>query len=316
MLKTKIFEAIEKANSIYISSHMNPDGDNVGSLLGLYLALKNNVDNVKAVIIDEIPDNLKFLPGLEDAVSDEGLQAPDLFIAVDCADIERLGSLSNLFLKANNTIVIDHHSTNTNFGNINYVDSSSPATCELIYYLLKDSKYSIDKNVATCLYTGISTDTGSFKYDSVKKSTFVAAGDLIEKGISLNSIGVNLYQKMSREKTDLLIKAMQTLKYYFDGKVGVVIITDEMISNCGAKKSDSEGIVEFIRDIDGIEIAVLLKEKSDEIRLSIRTKEYVNAIEIVSPFGGGGHIRAAGATLKSPVKDRLEDLLHIIEDLI
>lgn len=312
MLIKEIYDLIQSVNTIYVASHINPDGDNVGSLMGMYLALKNLDKDVKAVIIDEIPDNLKFLPRLNEAVTDEFLDIPDLFISVDCADIERLGRLSEIYKKTPHTINIDHHSTNTNFGELNYVDSTSPATCEMVYYFLKNSNIEIDTEIATCLYSGISTDTGSFKYDSVKKSTFDAAGDLLSKGIDINSIGVNLYHKRSREKTDLLIKALSNLEYYFEGRVAIVHLNEDLIKSCNAKKTDSEGIVEFIRDIDEVEVAVFLKEKSDEIKLSVRTKEYVDAIKIVSPFGGGGHIRAAGATLKLPLRDRIDDVLNII----
>lgn len=313
MVTEEIAKAISSANTIYVASHMNPDGDNVGSLMGTYIILKGIGKDVKAVVIDEIPENLKFLPRLSEIVTDEGLEAPDLFITVDCADLDRIGALKNLYLSAKNKINIDHHSTNTNFGDINLVDPNSPATCELIFYLFNDLGYEINTDAATCLYTGISTDTGSFKYDSVKKSTFNAAGILIDKKIDINKIGVNLYQNRSKEKTSLLIMAMNSIKYYFDSKLAIAYVDDKMIESCGANKSDSEGIVEFIRDISGVEVAVLLKEKKENIRLSVRTKEYINAINIVSSFGGGGHIRAAGATLPLPLSDRINDIVKIVE---
>lgn len=314
MLKKEIYNAINSADTIYIASHINPDGDNVGSLLGMYIALKNIGKNIKAIIIDEIPDNLKFLPCLNECITNKNLNPPDVFISVDCADLERLGDLSDLYKSAKVSINIDHHSTNTMFGNINLVDSTAPATCEMVYHLLKEWQVDINKDVATCLYSGISTDTGSFKYDSVKKSTFLAAGDLLDKEIDINNIGVNLYQKRSKQKTELLIKTLQSIKYYLDGKLAIVYVHDELIQECGANKGDSEGIVEFIRDIDGVEVAVFMKVKSDNIKLSVRTKEYVNAINIVAPFNGGGHIRAAGATLDLPLDDRINDIVKIVKD--
>ncbi|MBL7575103.1 phosphoesterase RecJ domain-containing protein [Peptoniphilus asaccharolyticus DSM 20463] len=313
MVLEQIAKEINSAQKIYVASHINPDGDNVGALMGTYIILKDSGKDVTAVRIDEVPDNIKFLPRLSETVSDEGLEAPDLFISVDCADLERLGGLKDLYLSAKRRINIDHHSTNTNFGDINWVDSDSPATCEMVFHLFNNLGYEISKDAATCIYTGISTDTGSFKYDSVKKSTFEAAGVLIDKDIDINQIAVNLYQSRSKAKTDLLIKTLNSLKYYHDSKLAIVHVNDELIKQCGAHKSDSDGIVEFVRDIDGVEVAILLKEKSDSIKLSVRTKEYVSAINIVSSFGGGGHIRAAGATLELPLDKRIEDIVKIVE---
>lgn len=312
----KVKSLIEDANNIYIASHVSPDGDNLGSITAMYLQLKKNDKNVFLIEDDEIPDAQKFLPAICEMVRSSELEKnPDLFITLDCADINRLGSAKELFESAKNTINIDHHSTNTRFADVNIVDEKSPATGETLYEVLKALNYEINKDIATCLYTAISSDTGSFKYDSVRKSTFLIAAELLEYGVNINEVAVNLYQNRSIEKTNLLLKVMDTLELHLDNKIGLVILTDEDIKNCGAKKSDADGIVEFVRDISTVELAILLKEKKDSVRLSTRSKSYIDVTNIAAKFGGGGHIRASGATINLDIEDAKKEVLkYAIEE--
>ncbi|WBW50680.1 bifunctional oligoribonuclease/PAP phosphatase NrnA [Peptoniphilus equinus] len=315
MDQATIKTAIDAASTIYLASHMNPDGDNLGSLLGTYHVLKDAGKDVTFLLIDEVPDNLQFLPGLQEG-RHEGFESVDLFIALDCADRERLGDLSEVFDTASVTINIDHHKTNTRYADINYVDGDSPATCELVYNLFKTMEYKVSVDAATCLYTGLSTDTGSFKYDSVSKGTFLTAADLVDLGADVPRIGVELYQNRSLQKTKLLFQAMSTLELYYDNQLALVHVTDADIEAIGANKMDSEGIVEFIRDIAGVEAAVLIKEKYDSCRLSVRTKSFLNATDVVKPYGGGGHIRAAGATMDLPWTDRRDEIVQALEGVL
>ncbi|RVU54172.1 DHH family phosphoesterase [Anaerosphaera multitolerans] len=301
---------INNANNIYLASHVNPDGDNIGSLLAMFKILKNLNKEVHLIINDEVPDSNKFLPNLEYAEKSENLDLKsDLFIALDCADLDRLGRVKDLFLDSETTINIDHHFSNTNFADLNIVNSKASATGELLYTIFENLKYPIDTEVATCLYTAIASDTGSFKYDSVTSYTFEVIAKLLTYGINKSEININLFQNRSLEKTKLLVKALNTLELFEENKIGVVTISDEIMLKLGAKISDADGIVEFIRDISGIEIAILLKEKKDNIRLSLRTKSFVNAINIASTFDGGGHIRAAGATIYLPLETAKEKVI-------
>ena len=311
----RAFKEIEKAKKIFLASHISPDGDNLGSLLAMYHYLKSLNKEVYAIEDDEIPDNLLFLPGVSDLVKSNNLEDCDLFIAIDCADMDRLSDNSKfLFQKAKSTINIDHHNTNTEFGMINIVDRLAPAAGEVLFYFFKSIEAKLNREIAICLYTAISSDTGSFKYDSTRKETFEAARELLDYEININKIAVELYQNRSLNKTNLLIKAMNTLTLYNDGKIGVVYVTEDMIKQTDAKKLDTDGIVEFLRDINGIEVALFFKIKKDSIKLSTRTKSYVDATKIVTPFGGGGHIRAAGATLKLPYESRLKEVLELVSE--
>ncbi|MGO3751324.1 MAG: DHH family phosphoesterase [Peptoniphilaceae bacterium] len=318
MQKNKFKELIENSQKIYIASHINPDGDNVGSLLALFKLLLNLKKNVTLIEDDYIPDFLKFLPNWEIAKKSVELdEKSDLFISLDCADIDRLGEgAKNLFLKSKNSINIDHHSTNTNYGSVNLIDIHAPATGEILYELIKDADYNIDSDIAKCIYTAISSDTGSFKYDSTRSRTFIIASELLTIGIDINEIAVNLYQNNSLEKTKLLSKSLNTLELFGNGKVATVFVDDNMIKECSAKKSDTEGIVESVRDISGVEVALFFKIKKDSIKLSIRTKSCINASKIALKYGGGGHIRAAGASLNLPFEERKKEIVKIALDEI
>ncbi|WP_138158934.1 DHH family phosphoesterase [Peptoniphilus catoniae] len=309
-------ESIEKAQTISLISHLNPDGDNIGSLLGFYNLLKSLKKDVYLIIDDTVPDFLKFLPGINESIKSTDLdKGVDLFITLDCADLDRIGKDAiNLFNSAKITINIDHHITNTEFADVNIVDKKSPATGELLFNIFTEIGYDLNKEIATPLYAAISSDTGSFKYDSTRPETFYAAAKLMEYGVNINEIAVNLYQRRSLEKTNLLISAMDTIEFFADNKIAIVYIDDYMIEKSKAKKSDAEGIVEFVRDIEGVEIAIFMKIKKDSIKLSLRTKSYINAINIASKFGGGGHVRAAGATMNLPFKDRKEEIIKYAKE--
>jgi phosphoesterase RecJ-like protein len=297
-LMDEAIEIIKNSNNIYMASHVDPDGDNIGSLLSMKLSLKKIGKNVNIIKVDNIPGDFKFLPSV-DSITDQPFDKNvDLFIALDSGDMERLGVAKDFALCANNIINIDHHKTNTKFGNINIIDSKVSSTGELVYLLLKRMKIDIDEDIATCIYTAISSDTGSFMYDSTSSKTHLIAAELLNTGMNMNKVVVNLYQSRSLEKTKLFISALNKLEFFQEGKIGIVSITQEMLKKSNAKMEDSEGIVSFLRDTEGVEVAVIMKEiKEDEIKVSMRSKEYVDVSKICLLFSGGGHKRAAGCTI-------------------
>lgn len=291
-------ERILKSKNIYIASHVRPDGDNLGSMLALGLALKSINENVYLVQTDPVPSDFMFLPGAEDIKEVTDFDNIDLFITLDSSDIERLGQNKKIIDKANFVINIDHHISNTNYGDINIVDSKSGSTAELIFYLIKVLDIKIHKDIGTCIYTGISTDTGSFMYDNTRPETHLIAAELLNIGIDKKNIILNVYQNNSLEKTNLFIKTIENLEMFAENKIAVVSVTRDILKNTGAKMEDTDGIISFIRDIQPVEVAILLKElQSEEIKVSMRSKKYVNVAEVCSKFEGGGHIRAAGCTV-------------------
>lgn len=309
----KAIEQINLSNEIYLTSHVNPDGDNIGSLLALYLALKKINKSVNVIKTDEIPSDYLFLP-CTDVIKPYDLEEIKLLMVLDCSDIQRLGSNENLISRSKTIINIDHHVSNTSFGNYNIVRDKAAATGELIYELIVKMGIEIDKDIATCLYTAISTDTGSFMYDSVSTKTHEIISELFKSGIDAGSINRKLYQNRSMERTNLFINSFSTLKNYSDNTIATVIVTQDMLNNANAKMEDTEGIISFIRDIDTVEVACLLKEsKENEIKVSLRSKEYVDVAKICATFNGGGHVRAAGCTIYTNI---IEAEKLIVEQII
>lgn len=305
----KFYDLLEQCNDICIASHLNPDGDNLGSLSALYHYLLLLGKKVTWYGEDNVPDDFLFLPGIDKREKNIN-DAYELFITLDCADLNRLGKGQEIFKNSRYTVNIDHHKTNTNFAQINLVEEIS-STGELLYQILEQGKLALNQNIATGLFTAISSDTGSFKYDSTTSDTFLAAGRLMDYGINLNMISVNLYQKRSLPKTKILIDAMEKVEYLCDGKIGIVEVPLSLIELHNGKPSDTEGIIEFLRDVDSVELAILLKERNQAVKVSIRTKSYINAIPLVTPFGGGGHVRAAGATIPGTLQEVKEKIKKI-----
>lgn len=313
-LMKEAIHLIKESKKIYIGSHVQPDGDNIGSLLALGMAINKINKNVRVLKVDDIPSDYEFLPNLQ-LIKDYDLEPNiDTFIALDSSDMERLGIGKQFAENANNIINIDHHVTNTNFGDINIVSPSSAATGELIYEFIKKMGVKIDKNIATCLYTAISTDTGSFIYSNTTYKTHLIIAELLKTGIDTNSININLYQKRSIERTNLFIDALKNLEMFSDGKIGMVSITQEILKCNNAKLEDTEGIISFVRDIDSVEVACLLKEvDKNEIKVSLRSKEKIDVSKICSKFNGGGHMRAAGCTLFTDINKAKAMVLKEIE---
>lgn len=305
---------IQENENIYIVSHVQPDGDNIGSILALWMALKNIKERVFILKTDEIPSDFLFLPNINiinEYSHDDNI---DLLITLDTSDESRLGKNKDLLNQAKTVINIDHHISNNNFGHINIVDSNAAATGELVYKLINRLKVPIDKDIASCIYTAISSDTGSFMYDNTSVETHEIAAELIRTGIDKGNININLYQSRSIERTMLFIKALETLKLYFENKVAIVKITRSMVEEANAKMEDTEGIVSFIREIASVEVATILKEfNEEEIKVSMRSKRYVDVSSLCANLGGGGHIRAAGCTVNFPIDIAEKLILNELE---
>ena len=312
-LAGKSMELIKNSNNIFLCSHVQPDGDNLGSTLALAMAIKKINKEVKVLKVDNIPLVFEFLPKVNMIKEYDLNQNIDLFISLDSSDTERLGSGKEFLQKAKKVINIDHHITNDNFGDINIVSPSSSSTAEVVYKLIKHMGVNIDKDMATCLYTGISTDTGRFMHSNTTYETHLIAADLIKIGIDLNKINMNIYQSKSIERIRLLIDSLSNLKLHLNGKIGMSIVTLEMLESNKASMDDAGGIVSFITDIDCIEVACLLKEiNHKEVKISLRSKNELDVSRIATKFNGGGHKKAAGCTIYEGVNDAKEMILKEI----
>lgn len=307
-------DKIRMANSVAIMSHTSPDGDNLGSLEAMYGFLKGLNKEVVYLSNDDVPKDFVYLPSTKARVDVSSVdEAFDLLIALDSSDTDRFGAKGKeLFEKAKFTVNIDHHMSNLSYADLNCVLPKATSTGEVLFRVLEAMDATITPEMATGFYTAISTDTGSFQYDSVNGDTHRIVAKLYDAGCDHNMVVQSVYQSMSKEKLALSARVLSDLRFMADGKISIAICRLKDMEATGASKDDTEGIVEKARNIDGVEMAIFLKEKADEVKLSFRSKSYLNCTEFASVFGGGGHIRAAGASSS----DSLESVLEKVEALV
>lgn len=315
---SQIKDCIEGSINIVILPHIHPDGDTLGSALALKYALKSLDKNPYIVIDDEITNNLKFATTNEliskDDFMDLGLKV-DLVISVDASDAERLGDRYNFINESLRTINIDHHKTNTEFCDINIVDENAAATGIIIYRILDELNIPITKKIAEAIYIAIVTDTGNFKYSNTDAETFLIAANLISKGIDNTNIINHLYQNRPIKELYLVRDALKQLTLYFDGKVSVIELTMEDFKRNEISPSNTEGIIETARDIEGVEVAIFIKEiEKNKVKVSLRSKNDIDVSELAQRFKGGGHSKAAGCSFNTTIEDARNTLLHALKE--
>lgn len=303
----QIKELILNAAKILIITHENPDGDAIGSSLGFMNGLVKLGKDVE-VAVPAINEMYSFLPGFELLKKEINPEDYDLCIALDSSDLDRLGTLRPAFEKIEKTIVIDHHITNQNFGDVNYVNAVASSTCQNIIVILATLDVAINKDIATCIYTGILTDTGGFRYN-VQSETFEFAGMLLETGIDIAKIYRILFDTTTEARTRLLGRALNTLEILADGKIAFSYVTAKDFEELGNQDGDQEGIVNYGRDIEGVEVSIFVREKDGMRKVSLRSNEYLNVSLIASKYSGGGHVKAAGFETSKTIEEIKEELV-------
>ena len=300
---------LQSHDDILLIAHVSPDGDTLGSSFALFGALRAANKRVQVVCEDAVPALYAFLPFSENLVPPERARAAGAVVCVDCADLARTGRCETLFRAAKATLNIDHHGTNEGYADVNYVKASA-ATGELIYRLLTELRLPVGRDVAACLYAAISTDTGNFSYSNTTPDTFRITAELLDAGIDLPDLSRRLFRTTPFKKLRLQALVTEKTKLYEGGRIGVAFVTLDEIASCGAKAEDTEGIIDLIRDIDTVEIAVFLRESEDgAVRASLRGKTCGNVSKIATRYQGGGHRLAAGCALQMPVADAAETML-------
>ena len=311
MTLDNILEEIKKAETIVIMAHETPDGDAIGSCLAMKVALKQLGKNAD-VIIREVPKIFDFLPGREEIKTDSNVENYDLAISLDCADFKRLVG-NEYFEKAKQTIVIDHHSSNKMYGEINFVNPVAPACCQILIGMFQYFDINIDKELGTCILTGIITDTGGFKYAGVTAETFEFVAFLLNRGINVSKIYRRVLQMKTKPNFELHRIANNRLEFLEDGKIAYTYITMEDEQSVGAETGDHEGIVENGRDVEGVEVSIFVRETDEGLKVSLRSNEYVNVADVALMFGGGGHQRAAGILMQGTREQVKEKLVYQIK---
>ncbi len=305
-------DAVKKAEIISIISHQNPDGDTCGSALALYRALKLFGKTAYIYCDSDIKDSLTVLKGYENYNASEVVKC-DLAIACDCADAERMGKYLDMYRKARIKVDIDHHKTNTGYGNINIIEAGVSATCEVMYKVIKaldGEKPCFDDTVAELLYSGLVTDSGGFTFSSVSSQTHAIASELVKYNFNASAICEHFLKSVPFNTFRLRAKVWSNAKFFCDNKIGMIVFTQEDFKSTGTSPDNTEGAINFIRDIKGVEVAVAITElaANNSFKVSIRTSDNVDASRITMVFGGGGHKNAAGCRISGffeDVKDRL-----------
>src|ERR1041384_5143428 len=295
----RIIEAIRESHTFCVAGHIRPDGDCVGSQLGLTLALKNEGKKVVCWNEDRNPQKYEFLD--PDGIYQKpkpGLHF-DCVIAVDAASFARLGTGGRCVANRKLLINIDHHESNTRYGDLNWVSAREPSSGELLFRLLKIAKWPITNRIADCLFTAVSTDTGSFQYPSTRPGTYHVAGELVRRGADLAKICDEVYQSYPLSRARLLKHIYSHFRLTHQDRIAYFWLKKADFARTGAESSDSEGLIDHIRAIAPVVVACVFEEIEPELtRISLRSKsEKVNVNEIAAQFGGGGHPAAAGARI-------------------
>lgn len=303
-------EILAGASSVGIAGHVRPDGDCCGSCLALYQYIRRYYPQTEAAVyLEEIPNSFRFLAGAEEICHEaKEDKVYDVFFSLDCGDTKRLGFAECLFEHARQTVCIDHHVSNLAFADENEIEPDASSTSELIYHLM--GKEQITKEIAEALYLGIVHDTGVFQYSCTKPSTMEAAAELLRKGINAPEIVEKTFYEKTYEQNQVLGKALLESIRLLDGKVIFSYITKSSMEFFGVKAKDLEGIVSQLRMTKGVEVAIFLYElEKGEFKASLRSKSKVDVSKVAQYFGGGGHIRAAGLTMRGTVHDVVNNVM-------
>lgn len=313
----EIGDVIFKSENILLYPHLNMDGDAMGSAVALCIALRNLGKNCYILIEDKVADNLEFMDKGYCTSEQNIIENPDLSVSMDCGDMDRFPNRKEKFVQAPTTICIDHHRTTAEFCQYNYIDPNAAATGEIVFKLLKAMGIEITREIGEALFAAITTDTGNFQYSNTTKETHAIVAELYDAGINASQVSVNIYENNRIERLLITNRILSTLTTECNGKVAICYVTRQMLKETGALMEETEGVVQQLRAIAGVEVAVFLKEKDDTtIKVSMRSKSYVDVAAIATELGGGGHIRAAGATINSPMAQALDTIkAHIIESL-
>lgn len=291
--------------NIRILTHQSPDGDTIGCAGALCMGLHALGKRVQICCNDPFPDKYNYITGRLIT----GEVEPDYIVAVDVADRKLLGR--RIVDQADRTdLCIDHHASNTEWAKETLLDAKAGAACEVIALLLKEMGVEVTPLIADCLYTGMCTDTGCFRYSNTTPRTLRLAAELMEAGAQASIINLNMFEIKSRSRMQLERMALDTLRFAFDNQVAVMVTTREMMEICGADEGELEGLAPIPRNIEGVRVGITLRERAPEdFKISVRTDESVNATELCQTLGGGGHARASGCRLLGKTEDVIAQML-------
>ncbi len=309
-----IDQILGEAKNVAIGGHVRPDGDCVGSCMALAEYIRKwypecNVD----VYLEEIAEEYKCIVGTDQIIHEIPETCYDLFICLDCGDEDRLGFSGKLFEDAKRSYCIDHHISNTAFADDSYIVPDASSTAELVYHAMEDKKITLE--IATALYLGIVHDTGVFQYSCAKPSTFRVAAKLLEKGVDAPTLITDTYYEKTYIQNRMLGIALNKSRLHEGGKVISSVITTKEMEELQANPKDLDAIVSQLRITKGVEVAIFLYQTGENsYKISLRAKDYVDVSKVAVTFGGGGHIKASGASMDGTSEEIIKKLLTELKE--
>ncbi len=316
----RIIDQLQKSHTVLVASHSNPDGDAIGALLATGLALKAMHKDVRMYNQSAIPAVYRFLPSVH-SISHrlDAVELYDTIVILDCGSLERVGIMAPQIRECSNIINIDHHMTNTRFGDLQLIDSNACATAEIVYRIIKELGVQFDCPMATAIYTGILTDTGSFRFSSTNQQAFAICADMIECGANPYEVAQNVYGHYSLGRIKLLNLALDSLEISPNGKLSIMSLTQDMLDTTRTQTEDIDGIINYARRIEDVKVAALIHEVAGNGRerrqyhVSLRSDGDVNVALIAAQFGGGGHASAAGFSVEAALSDLKYKIIELSE---
>ncbi len=312
-----LLEHIADAKAIGIAGHIRPDGDCVGSCLALYNYVREQFpDKQVDCYMETVPKTFRFMRGAEQVKSEYETDVRyDLFVSLDSSSIDRLGAAQKYFDGAGETVCLDHHISNTAFGEHNIVNPQASSTCEVLFEQLEPEKITLD--IATALYIGIIFDTGVFKHTNTSRRTMEIAGFLMELGVPYSRLIDECFYQRTNTQTQLLGRTLLASMRVLDGKCIFSVVTRRILDFYNASTEDLDGIIDELRITKGVEVAILMHEQDEQVfKVSMRSNGKVDVSKIAMFFGGGGHVKAAGCTMSGTYRDVINNLtLHIEKQL-
>ena len=306
-----IIKQLNENESFLLLTHKDPDADGIGSMLALGKALINAGKEVVLLTEEPLHSPVNILKGYDRIVNEIKVETKfDTIITLDCGDKDRIGAPHKFIKDSALLINIDHHESHDLFGDLNLVDPGSSSTGELVYRVIKQSGFPIDLDMAENIFVSIQADTGSFRYDNTTSNCFRIAAEMMECGVSPYPLYLKMTDKYSLPRIKLLEMALGAVEFYNEGQIGMAVLSSKMFRKAQARSEDSEKFVDYLRYVSGVELAVLVRETSENIyKFSMRSNNRVNVAKLASFFGGGGHAKAAGFECRNSIETLKKNFL-------
>lgn len=318
----RIINQLIGSNHVLLASHTNPDGDAVGSTIAMGLLLDAIDKRITLYNESSIPVVYRFLPRVEMIENNINTDSDfDTAIILDCSNLQRIGTAASIVNDIPAIINIDHHISNSLFGNFKLIDISASSTAEIIYRLIKKMGVVIDKTIATSIYTGILTDTGSFRFSNTNQAAFAICQEMVEKGVDPSDVARHVYGRYSLGRIKLLNLALDSIEIFHNGKLSIMTVTQKMLSKTGTRAEDIDGLINYARRIEDVKIAALIHEKQNgkhnlndtgQFHISLRSDGTVDVAAIAASFGGGGHTTAAGYDVQSCLTEIKSNIANLM----